>query len=129
MALNRAREALEAAQVCLERRLYQSATSRAYYTMFWAAQAALAHVGIQRSEWSHPALQASFVTELIRRRKRYPTLLGQHFNKALQLRLDADYRFKGVSQSQATQAVRWTEAFVAAITVEVSHGTDNPDTP
>jgi uncharacterized protein (UPF0332 family) len=97
--------------------------------MFWAAQAALAHVGIQCSEWSHSALQAFFVTELIRRRKRYPALLGQHFNRALQLRLDADYRFKGVSQSQATQAVRWAEAFVAAITTEVPHGTDNPDTP
>ena len=97
--------------------------------MFWAAQVALAHVGIQRSEWSHSALQAFFVTELIRRRKRYPALFGQHFNRALQLRLDADYRFKGVSQSQATQAVRWTEEFVAAITAEVTHGTDNPDTP
>src|SRR5712691_6113644 len=129
MALNRAREALEAAQVCVERKLYQSATSRAYYAMFWAAQAALAHVGVKRSEWGHPALQASFVTELIRRRKRYPALLGQYFNRALQLRLDADYRFKGVSQSQATQAVRWAEAFIAAITAEVFHGTYDPDIP
>src|SRR5262245_44003432 len=107
MPLDRAREALEAAAVCLERRLYQSATSRAYYAMFWAAQAALAHRGIRRSEWSHPALQASFVTELIRRRKRYPALLGQRLNRGLQLRLDADYRLKGVSQSQATQVVHW----------------------
>jgi uncharacterized protein (UPF0332 family) len=88
--------------------------------MFWAAQAALAHIGIRRSEWSHPALQASFVTELIRRRKRYPALLGQRFNRALQLRLDADYRLKGVSQSQATQTVHWAEEFVAAITAEIS---------
>ena len=72
--------------------------------------------------------QPADVTELIRRRKRYPALLGQHCNRALQLRLDADYRFKGVSQSQATQAVRWTEEFVATITAEVSHGPDNPDT-
>ena len=72
----------------------------------WAAQVALAHVGIRRSEWSHPAVQASFVQELIRRRKRYPALLGQHFNRALQLRLDADYRLKGVTQRQAAQAVR-----------------------
>lgn len=95
--------------------------------MFWAAQAALAHVGVRRSEWSHPALQVSFVNELIRRRKRYPALLGQHFIRALQLRLDADYRLKGVSQKQATQAVRWAQEFVAAIAQEVSHGTDDPD--
>lgn len=93
--------------------------------MCWAAQAALAHISIKRVEWSHAALQASFVSELIRRRKRYPAILGQHLNRALQLRLDADYRVKGVSQNQATQAVRWTAEFVATINTEVSHGTDD----
>jgi uncharacterized protein (UPF0332 family) len=126
MALDRAREALDAARVCLERQLYHSATSRAYYAMFWAAQVALTHAGIRRLEWSHAALQASFVRELIRTRKRYPALLGQYFNRALQLRLDADYRLKGVSQRQATQTVRWAQEFVAAVTEETSHGTDSP---
>jgi uncharacterized protein (UPF0332 family) len=124
--LDRAREALEAAQACLERQLYHSATSRAYYAMFWAAQVALAHAGIRRSEWSHPALQASFVRELIRMRKRYSALLGQHLNRALQLRLDADYRPRGVSQRQAIQAVRWAQEFIAAVTEEVSYGPNNP---
>jgi uncharacterized protein (UPF0332 family) len=128
MAFDRAREALDAAQVCLERRFYRSAASRAYYSMFWAAQMALARVGVKRSEWSHPALQASFVNELIRRRKRYPALLGQHFIRALQIRLDADYRLKGISQHQAMQAVRWAQEFLAAVTEEVSHGTDEPGT-
>ena len=127
MTVDRAREVLEAAQVCLERNLHHSATSRAYYSMFWAAQIALAHVGVRRSEWSHPALQASFVTELIRRRKRYPALFGQYFNKALQLRLDADYRVKGVSQKQAAQAVAWAQAVVAAIMEEVTHDRNSSD--
>jgi uncharacterized protein (UPF0332 family) len=128
MSVDRAREALEAAEVCLERNLSHSATSRAYYAMFWAAQAALARVGIQRSEWSHPALQASFVNELIRRRKRYPALLGPYFNRALQLRLDADYRLKGVSLKQANQAVHWAQEFVTAIAKESSSGPDIPHT-
>ncbi|HEV8713814.1 MAG TPA: HEPN domain-containing protein [Candidatus Binatia bacterium] len=127
MSLDRAREALEAAQVCLGRNLPHSATSRAYYAMFWAAQAALAHVGIRRAEWSHPALQASFVTELIRRRKRYPALLGPYFNRALQLRLDADYRVKGVSQKQAAQVVHWAQELIAVVIKEVSSGPDIPD--
>jgi hypothetical protein len=71
--------------------------------------------GIRRSEWSHPALQASFANELIRRRKIYPALFGQHFNRGLQLRLDADYRPKGVSKRQATQAVLWAQELLAAI--------------
>ncbi len=96
--------------------------------MFWAAQAALARVGIRRTEWSHPALQASFVNELIRRRKRYPALLGPYFNRALQLRLDADYRTKGVSLKQATQIVRWAQEFVTAIIEEASSGPDDSTT-
>jgi uncharacterized protein (UPF0332 family) len=126
MALDRAREALEASQVCLQRQLYHSATSRAYYAMFWAAQVALAHVGVRRAEWSHPALQASFIQELIRTRKRYAVQLGQYVNRALQLRLDADYRLKGVSQRQATQAVRWAQEFVSAVTEETTYGSDSP---
>lgn len=127
MALDRAREAVEAAQACLERNLPHSAASGAYYAMFWAAQAALARVRVRRSEWSHSALQASFVNELIRRRKRYGALLGPSLNRVFQLRLDADYRLKGVSQKQATQAVRWAQEFVAAITEEGSDGTEEPD--
>jgi uncharacterized protein (UPF0332 family) len=89
MALDRAHEA-EVARACLERDLYHSAASRAYYAMFWAAQHALTQHGVRRSEWSHTALQASFVHEFIRRRKLYPPLLGYHFNRVLHLRLNAD---------------------------------------
>jgi hypothetical protein len=90
--------------------------------MFWAAQVALARVGVSRSEWSHPALQASFVNELIRRRKLYSSLFGPYLNRALQLRLDADYRPKGVSLKQAAQVVRWAQEFVATLTGGVTHG-------
>lgn len=128
MARDRAREALQAAQLCLERNLYHSAASRAYYAMFWAAQVALARVGMVRTEWSHSSLQASFVNELIRRRKRYPALFGQHFNRILQLRLDADYRVKGISQNQAVQAVRWANEFVTAVIGERSGDRNDSDT-
>jgi hypothetical protein len=94
--------------------------------MSWAAQHALTRHGVQRSEWSHPALQASFVNELMRR-KLYPALLGQHFNRVLQLRPDADYRPKGIRQRQAIQVVRWAQEFVTALTEEVSRGRDDPN--
>jgi mannitol/fructose-specific phosphotransferase system IIA component len=82
----------------------------------------LGGAGISRSEWSHPALQASFVNELIRRRKLYSAFFGPYLNRALQLRLDADYRPKGVSLKQATQVVRWAQEFVATLTGGVAHG-------
>ena len=91
------------------------ATSRAYYAMFWAAQAALGRAGVRRSEWTHAALLASFASDLIRRRKVYPAVLGQHFNRAIQLRLDADYRLAGVSLNHADKVVRWAHQFVTAI--------------
>ena len=126
--IERAQEGLAAAQICLEKNLFHSATSRAYYAMFWAAQAALAAIGVTRSEWSHPHLQSTFAIELVQRRKRYPNHFGSHFYEIFQLRLDADYRWKGVSRRKATRAVGWAREFVTTIIAkETSHDTDSPD--
>lgn len=97
--------------------------------MFWAAQAALASIGVKRAEWGHPILQSTFATELVRRRKRYPNRFGSHFNEALRLRIEADYRWKGISRKNATRAVGWAREFVTTIIAkETSHDTDSPDT-
>ncbi|MGE0827032.1 MAG: HEPN domain-containing protein [Candidatus Binatia bacterium] len=69
MDIERARESLKAAQLCLQEELVNSATSRAYYAIFQAAQVAIAVAGSPRDEWSHSGLQAAFVRELIHRRK------------------------------------------------------------
>ena len=127
--IERAQEGLAAAQFCLEKNLFHSATSRAYYAVFWAAQVALAAIGVRRSEWSHTDLRATFATELVKRRKRYPNRFGSHLNETLRLRLEADYRWKGVSRRQATRAVGWAREFVTTIIdKETSHDTDSPDT-
>ena len=97
--------------------------------MFWAAQAALAAIGVRRSNWSHPNLQSTFVTELVKRRKRYPKNFGSHFNETMKLRIEADYRRKGTSRKKAAQAVGWAYEFVTTIIAkETSHDTDSPDT-
>ena len=119
-SIERAQEGLEAARVCLEQDLLHSSTSRAYYAMFWAAQVALADIGVTDSEWSHRAL-------LVKRRKRYPSRFGAQFNETLLLRLDADYRLKGVSRRQATRAIRYAREFVTRIAEETSHDTATPD--
>lgn len=127
--IERAQEGLAAAQLCLEKNLLHSATSRAYYAMFWAAQAALATIEVRRAEWSHTDLRAAFATELVKRRKRYPNRFGTHFNETLRLRIDADYRWKGVSRRQATRVVGWAREFVTTIIAkETAHDTDSPDT-
>ena len=126
--IERAREGLEAAQICLEKNLFHSATSRAYYAMFWAAQAALATIEVKRTEWSHTSLQSTFVTQMVKQHKRYPNHFGSHFNETLRLRIEADYRRKGVSRKKATRAVGWAREFVRTIIAkETSHDTDSPD--
>ena len=127
--IERAQEGLEAAQLCLEKDLFHSATSRAYYAMFWAAQVALVSIGVRRPKWSHSDLQSTFATELVKRRKRYPNHFGSHFNELFPLRLDADYRRKGVSKRQATRAVGWAHEFVTTIIAKENlHDTDSSDT-
>jgi uncharacterized protein (UPF0332 family) len=120
--LVKAEESLTAAQLCLRERLYNSAVNRAYYAMFQSAQVALERAGISRVEWSHGALQATFVSELIRRRKLYPASMANRLIRILELRLIADYRDRLVSAIEATRAVESAEPFVARVRERTQHG-------
>jgi uncharacterized protein (UPF0332 family) len=112
MSLEKAEECLKAAQRCLEERWYNSAVSRAYYAMFQAARAALASTGIVRPWWSHGALQATFSTELVRRRKLYPPSFVHHLTDAMELRHTADYSDVQVPPRRATRLVGAAGQFV-----------------
>ena len=122
MELERARESLSAATLCLQEGYENSAASRAYYAMFQAAQVALEHAGAGRMVWSHHGLQAAFTTELIHRRKRYPAFLRNYLMSGLEIRQVADYGYTGVSRKVAQRLVHRAAAFVAAIEEELSHG-------
>jgi uncharacterized protein (UPF0332 family) len=91
LLIERAQESLRAAELCLGERLANSAASRAYYAMFQAAHVALEAAGVGRAQWSHPALQAAFTTELIYRRRLYPNTLRAHLSIGLGVRHIADY--------------------------------------
>ncbi|HXG23224.1 MAG TPA: HEPN domain-containing protein [Chthonomonadales bacterium] len=101
MDIERARESLRAAQLCVQEGLVNSAASRAYYAMFQAAQVAMAAAGSPQSEWSHQGLQASFVIELIHRRKTYPAVFSDYLSYSLGLRRAADYGLAGVNRKIA----------------------------
>lgn len=122
MTLERAHESLRAAELCLREHLVNSATSRAYYAMFQAAQVALQANHIGRSEWTHSALQAAFVTELTRRRKLYPGAFGEYLSSALHARHLADYSAGGVSRRVAQRTVRRATTIVGAVQKETNNG-------
>lgn len=115
MQIERARESLQAATLCLEAGCVNSAASRAFYAMFQSAQVALASVGVSRPMWSHPALQAALTTELIHRRKLLPTQFRDYLSSGLAVRHAADYGRAGISLKVAERIVRRAGEFVRAV--------------
>jgi len=105
MSLEKAEEFLKTAQRCLEEQWYNSGASRAYYAMFHAVRAALAHAGIDRPWWSHGSLHATFSGELVRHRKLYPFSFVRAITEALELRHTADYSDHWVPARRARKAV------------------------
>jgi uncharacterized protein (UPF0332 family) len=75
MLIEKAQEALCAAEVCFGEKLYNSPANRAYYAMYQAAVVGLEQVGARPKgdQWSHDGVQAMFTLELTRRRKRFPS--------------------------------------------------------
>jgi uncharacterized protein (UPF0332 family) len=120
--LGRAQESLEAAQLCLQAGLVNSAASRAYYALFQAAQVAMAIAGFPRDEWSHAGLQAAFVRELIHHRKIYPAVFRDYLSSGLRMRHVADYGREGVSRKTAQRLVHRAASFVAAVEEKAHHG-------
>ena len=112
MSLEKAEESLKAAQRCLEEGWYNSAVSRSYYAMFQAARAALASASIVRPWWRHGSLQATFSTELVRRRKLYPLSCVHDLTDALELRHAADYSDVQIPPRRATRLVGAAMQFV-----------------
>ena len=115
MDLERAKESLRAAELCVQAGYVNSAASRAYYAIFQAAQVALERAGVGRATWSHSGLQATFTTELIRCRKTYPASFRDYLSTSLRVRHAADYGGNGVSQKIAQRVLRRATAFVTAV--------------
>lgn len=78
------------------------------------------HVG--RTEWTHSALQAAFVTELIRRRKLYPSAFADYLSSGLHSRQLADYGAGGVSRRVAQRLDRRAATLVRAVEKEMGNG-------
>jgi hypothetical protein len=86
--------------------------------MYHAARAALDRADVGRSEWSHLALQAAFATQLISRRKIYPSMFRDYLSTGLRVRHQADYG-GGVSRKTTERLVHKAAALLAAIAKQV----------
>jgi uncharacterized protein (UPF0332 family) len=117
--LAKARENLAGAESEFASRRFNSCARGAYYACFQAAIAALTHAGIvspaTEGILGHDRVQASFVGQLIQRRKLYPARLRRTLTDLLAIRHKADYRVASVSRREASLAVRRTQEFLQEI--------------
>jgi uncharacterized protein (UPF0332 family) len=128
--LTKAQENLAGAESELRYGRTNSCARSAYYACFHAAIAALLDAGLTAPEsargWGHDWVHASFVGQLIPRRKLYPVSLRRVLPDLLALRHKGDYRVTSVSQREAPQAVRRAQAFVQAVITHLQREQGSP---
>lgn len=110
--MSRARTELEVAHLLLERGYPEQAASRVYYAAFYAADAALLHLGEMPS--SHSGLIAAF-GRLVVKEGGFDPGTGAVLHRLFELRSDADYESGTVTAEQVRNALASAERFVAAV--------------
>jgi len=106
-----AQESLAAARYLRSGGYAGCAASRAYYAMFYAAQALLAGKGMRFSK--HSAVTAAFGRDFAKPGK-VPRELHRFFLDVQDLRFAGDYDYRGVvTPEDAAQAIEYAERFVA----------------
>jgi uncharacterized protein (UPF0332 family) len=90
------------------------AVNRAYYAMFYAAQAALEHRGVEVTSSKPGTLVRRFGEHLIKARL-LAAPLGSSLNEMLELRHKADHSTRAVRPIDAERAATQAETFVQAV--------------
>ena len=115
--IERARVAVKDARILLEAGSPQGAISRAYYSMFHAARAALRAIDpeLNRAK-THATVLRRFSRHVIVE-QRQAAELGRQLRTAFELRQFADYDGPDVSMAQARIAVENAETFLDELIV------------
>ena len=110
--LEKARESLTAARVLVREGHPAFAASRAYYAMFYAAEALLESEGVCRS--SHRGVIAEFGRRFVKT-ERLPRELHRFLVDALALRHRADYDTGPFRAERADELILQAERFLEAV--------------
>ncbi|HDL86317.1 MAG TPA: HEPN domain-containing protein [Candidatus Acetothermia bacterium] len=110
--LQKSQRSLQAAKRLLKAKDYDFAISRAYYSMFYSAQAALLSKSLEYS--SHAAVVARFGEHFIKANL-LPRKLGKALSKAFRLRMASDYDVSMPSAVEAKSTLRNAQEFIWAI--------------
>ena len=119
----KSKESLAGAESEFANRRYNNCANRCYYACYQAAIAALTQAGIKpqnpHGKWSHDAVQAQFIGQLINRRKIYPSSFREVFERSIALRQMADYQTVHITEDQIGRVLRRIRLLVEAIAKEV----------
>jgi uncharacterized protein (UPF0332 family) len=108
--INKARDSLKAARLLANEKLYDFAVSRAYYTMFYIAEAFL--LGENLSFSKHSTVISKF-GEYFARTGRIPPEFHRHLIQAEQSRIKADYDATSkATETEATEQIDRAEEFI-----------------
>jgi uncharacterized protein (UPF0332 family) len=115
--LLKAQQSLEAARLLLSNNYPDYATSRAYYTMFYIAEAFLEGEGLSFSK--HSAVIAAFGREFAKPQRVQPDF-HRFLIEAQALRTTGDYgQLNAVTTDQATEQIDHAEKFLAIAVQEI----------
>ncbi len=105
--LQKARDSLQAAQLLVDNNLAAFATARAYYSMFYIAEAFLLGEGLTFS--SHSAVISAFGRQFART-KRLPVEYHRYLINAQEKRTEADYNLNpNITIEQAQEIINEAE--------------------
>ena len=111
--LQTAKQSLEAARVPQSSGFYRFAASRAYYTMFYSAEALLEGEGVSLSE--HSVVIAAFAQRFTRTR-RLPVEFHRFLLDAMKLRHQGDYvHGESVTAEQGDEQITRAERFLREV--------------
>lgn len=123
VSLNKSREFIQAANLCLQNGLYNSAINRCYYAMLRAARAALASFGHYRP-WrdanlrpveTHEGVITSFAQVLVEEQKLLSEKYAWGLRKVYRQRLLADYADDELEEKSAREVLNMAQEFVDRI--------------
>lgn len=118
--LTKATRSLEAARVLLQTGFPEFAASRAYYTMFYVAEAFLEGEGLSYSK--HSAVISAFGQQFART-NRVPTELHRILIEAEQIRRRGDYQNQiTISEDQASELIEQAQQFLSAGLKQIRDG-------
>jgi uncharacterized protein len=113
--LAKARRATASAHLLLEGGDLVGAANRAYYAMFYATHAALAHAGIEVPSAKHGTTLVSKFGQNLVKTGQVPDHFGRWLNRALELRSTGDYGEATPGQEEVGEMLTRAEAFLESI--------------